>query len=137
MKIPITRRLLKTTGKTLSVAVMLLLYVTGSIQTGYLHQLLHPGEIALNHSPKLEQDPCHRSMYHGLDTGCRHEFHLEKKHSCTFVHAVTHSDPVLFDTCHGEAFLASPPRVLASDSLKAILVKYTVLTRGPPAELHV
>ncbi|MGC3943550.1 MAG: hypothetical protein QM762_03275 [Chryseolinea sp.] len=121
----------------LSISAMLSLYIIGSTQTGYLHQLLHPEEATAAHTKKQEQDPCHRSMYHGMDSGCRHEFHLAKKHSCTFVHTLTHSDPALFDTCHAFSVPAGIAKVLLPESAQAIIVSYTFLTRGPPAELHV
>ncbi|MEJ1240795.1 hypothetical protein WBG78_21800 [Chryseolinea sp. T2] len=136
MKVLVSKRQIKNSLRMLSAAAMLLLYVIGTAQTGYLHQLLHPQEATASHSPKQEEDPCHRSMYHGVDTGCRHEFHLAKKHSCSFIHTLTHSDPALFDTSHG--FFTTPPisKVLLPDSLETVIVTYTFLTRGPPSELH-
>lgn len=131
------KRQLKTLAKLLGVALMLSLYAIGSTQTGYLHQLFHPDEIAATHSTKQEEDPCHRAMYHGMDTGCRHEFHLGKLHSCGISHTLTHSDLLLFDTDSGV------DRVLECHSIArpamgiAATITDSHFTRGPPIELHV
>jgi|GEM_PF-938017 hypothetical protein len=137
MSIPAPKRQVRGIARLLTVAAMLLLYLIGSTQSGYLHQLLHPQETAATHSTKQELDPCHRAMYHGVDSGCRHEFHLVKKHSCTFIHTLTHSDPALFDTCHGFSISIGRVLVLLSDSARPIIVTYTFLTRGPPVGLLV
>ena len=137
MKVLTIKRRIKNSLRMLGAVALLLLYVIGSAQTGYLHQLLHPQEAAATHSSKQEEDPCHRSMYHGVDTGCRHEFHLAKKHSCTFVHTLTPSDSALFDTCHGFFTARYISKVLLPDSLEKVIVTYTFLTRGARSELHV
>ena len=129
-------RQLKTLAKSMGAAALLLLYVMGSTQTGYLHQLFHPEEVASTHSLKQEEDPCHRALYHGMDTGCRHEVHLVKVHSCGMCHTLVHTDLLLFDTPASASIQEGRECIVRRKNCCTIDVTNTFLTRGPPAELH-
>jgi hypothetical protein len=127
---------LKTLARLLGASALLFLYAIGSTQTGYLHQLFHPEEISATHSVAQEQDPCHRSLYHGVDTGCRHEFHLAKMQSCGFCHTLVHADQIVFDTSTAVMSLSGTKPDVRIKGREAIFVGYTRLTRGPPTALH-
>ena len=117
----------------LAACALLLLYGAGSTQTGYLHQLFHPDEIATVHSAKEELDPCHQSIYHGSVKGCRHDFHMTKVPSCGLVHTISQS--------HLHFFFAQPSRVVIlkagppvqSDQGRVLPLLETVFLRGPPS----
>ena len=131
------KRRLRNLARLLAVIALLSLYGMGSTQTGYLHQLFHPEEVATAHTTTQEQDPCHRALYHGKDTGCRHEFHLVKVHSCGLCHTLAHSDIALFEAASGPT-IASERRCLTQPTNQSVItVIDSHLTRGPPAELHV
>jgi len=130
------KRPLKTLARMLGALALFVLYGIGSTQTGYLHQLFHPEEVTAVHTIAQEQDPCHRSLYHGVDTGCRHEFHLAKMQSCGLFHTLVHADQILFEsstlTSHG-ACLA--PEISIREGIASIIA-ISRLTRGPPVGLH-
>jgi hypothetical protein len=129
-------RQLKALARSVSAAALLLLYVMGSTQTGYLHQLFHPEEVAATHSLKQEEDPCHRALYHGRDTGCRHEVHLIKVHSCGLSHTLAHTDLLLFESPSSTSIQAGRECIVPRKNCCTIGITNTFLTRGPPAELH-
>ena len=131
------KRRLHKLARLLGVIALLSLYGIGSTQTGYLHQLFHPEEVATAHSTTQEQDPCHRALYHGMDTGCRHEFHLVKVHSCGLFHTLAHSDIALFDTASGVSIVTKRASLTQPTNQSVVTVTDSHLTRGPPVELHV
>jgi hypothetical protein len=83
--------------RALSAAFLLSLYVGGNTQVGFIHELLHTEE-ATNHSDIQEQNPCHRSIYHGEASGCKHQYHLVKVNTCSFCHMLTPIDEVMFSS---------------------------------------
>jgi hypothetical protein len=129
-------RQFKALAMSFGAAALLLLYVMGSAQTGYLHQLFHPAEVAATHSVKQEEDPCHRALYHGMDRGCRHEVHLVKVHSCGLCHTLVHTELLLFDAPASTSIQVGRECIVRPKNCCTIDVTNTFLTRGPPAELH-
>jgi hypothetical protein len=135
-KILMGKRQLTALVKLLGASALLLLYAIGSTQTGFLHQLFHPDEVAAIHSPKQEENPCHRALYHGMDTGCRHEFHLVKVHSCGLCHTLVHTEMLLFDGHAGGPTRRVSELVERLRSRCTTDITNAFLTRGPPVELH-
>ncbi|HTF20519.1 MAG TPA: hypothetical protein VK658_20745 [Chryseolinea sp.] len=129
-------RQLKALARWLGAVAMLSLYAIGSTQTGYLHQLFHPDEVAATHSPQLEEDPCHRALYHGMDIGCRHKVHLVKVHSCGLCHMLVHSDLLLFETPASTPTHTGREIIARLKNCCTIDVTRNFHTRGPPVELH-
>lgn len=124
---------LKVIGRLLGAVMLFVLYGMGSTQTDYLHQLFHPDEIAAAHTPVEEEDPCHRAIYHGVDTACEHEYHVVKLSSCSCFHTLTHSDPLLFNTpfCSGVEALTSCVLYISQDHSGSYYGN--LFLRGPPA----
>ena len=129
-------RQLKALARSVGAAALLLLYVMGSTQTGYLHQLFHPEEVAAPHSLKQEEDPCHRTLYHGMDTGCRHEVHLVKVHSCGLSHTLVQTELLIFESPASTSIQAGRECIVPRKNCCTIDITNTFLTRGPPAELR-
>lgn len=135
-KIRIAVRRSKTLIRLTGIAFLLMFYAAGVTQTGFLHQLFHPGEMAVSHSVKQEKDPCHRALFHGADNGCRHEFHLVKVHSCGLCHTLAHSDLLLFDPAFTGSPVGSDKWIALSSGRCHVDVYHSFLTRGPPAALR-
>ena len=132
MTIRITARTRNRVARWLAAVTLLLLYGVGSTQTGYLHQLFHPDELAAIHSRVQEQDPCHRALFHGIGVGCRHEFHLVKVSSCGLFHTISHNDVQLSfaPPVMGTVAEAAPSNL--SDQGHSRLILKAVFLRGPP-----
>lgn len=115
--------------------LLMLLYAGGSTQTGYLHQLFHPDEVAEIHTPKQEGDPCHRSLFHGVTNGCDHEFHVVKISSCGLVHIIGQSH-LLFSFAQpgGYPFPITPDDSFSNQDEYQSNYQ-TVCLRGPPATI--
>ncbi|MEO5979279.1 MAG: hypothetical protein ABIS36_05500 [Chryseolinea sp.] len=78
----------------ISIAGLLILYLGGNTQIGFLHQLVHPDELADTHTAVQEKNACHRALFHGEASACNHEFHLGKANACNLSHTLTHSDQI-------------------------------------------
>ena len=60
-------------------AFLLFLYITGTISTDLVHQIIHSHADVELHSALNEKDPCHKVIYHHeKDNGCKHTSHLNK-----------------------------------------------------------
>lgn len=115
---------------------LMLLYGAGSTQTGYLHQLFHPDEVAEIHTPKQESDPCHRSLFHGVADACDHEFHVVKVSSCGLVHIIGQSH-LLFSFGHpGDGPFPIATCTSFSDQGEYQSTPHTLCLRGPPATIR-
>jgi hypothetical protein len=71
-----------------SAVFLLLLYFAGNVQFETFHDVFHSVEQSL-HTPEQEEDPCHRAIYHEVESeGCDHETHLTAVEQCPLCHVV-------------------------------------------------
>ncbi|MEJ7646375.1 MAG: hypothetical protein WKF87_17390 [Chryseolinea sp.] len=116
----------------LCVAVLLLFYLAGNTPFTFIHQLVHPDELQHAHSATDEIDPCHRTIYHGGEKGCNHEFHIEKVSGCSLFHTVVYTDQICFESCQSNfirpvlSFHVDVTTDASGD------VGFSFLSRGPP-----
>jgi hypothetical protein len=81
--------------RTISISLLLLLYVVGNVQIESIHQVFHSFETAL-HSTDQEKDPCHRAIYHeATDDGCDHSTHFTAVKNCPLCHVVPVNESLL------------------------------------------
>ena len=72
----------------LSATFLLLLYFAGNVQFETLHDVVHSLEQSL-HTPEQEEDPCHRAIYHEVESeGCDHKTHFTAVDQCPLCHVV-------------------------------------------------
>ena len=72
----------------LSAIFLLLLYFAGNVQLESFHDAIHCLEQSL-HTPEHEEDPCHRAIYHEVESdGCDHETHFTAIEQCPLCHVV-------------------------------------------------
>ena len=129
----ITMKHIKGLSKALSTALLLLIYLGSVAQIDALHELIHPEEIAITHSPSQEKSACHRALYHGQKSGCSHEFHLVKISSCSLSHTLVNSDQLVF-IAEGRLYHCLSSELLSSSGSDHITAIHSILlSRGPPA----
>lgn len=84
--------------RTISISLLLLLYIAGNVQIESIHQVFHSLETAL-HSTDQEKDPCHRAIYHeATDDGCDHSTHFTGVKNCPLCHVVPVNESLLVDS---------------------------------------
>ena len=69
-------------------------YVLGAIEFQGIHAAFH----SETHSKQVEENPCHRSVYHRDINACKHSFHLTEQKQCLLCHLVSHSDELSVET---------------------------------------
>lgn len=81
--------------RTISISLLLLLYVLGNVQIESIHQVFHALETSL-HSSDQEKDPCHRAIYHeATSDGCDHSTHFTAIKNCPLCHVVPINEQLL------------------------------------------
>ena len=81
--------------RTISISLLLLLYVLGNVQIESIHQVFHVLETSL-HSSDQEKDPCHRAIYHEATSGgCDHNTHFTAVKNCPLCHVVPVNEQLL------------------------------------------
>lgn len=118
--------------KSLSAVLLLCLYIGGNTHLGMFHRFFHKDEAA-NHTSVQEKNPCHRSIYHGQNSGCKHEFHLVKITTCLLCHTLCHVDQIVFNTTAKTAVRCEPRRFDFSDQIFPDSIRSLFSSRGPPA----
>lgn len=115
--------------KTLSVILLLALYIGGNTSYG----LFHGHDSFQSHSVEKENDPCHRAIYHfEKENGCKHQSHFSKNEKCCECHLLCHSDQLIIRT-------SSTP-FLNTDSIIRVVLTFSHLegiflyhpSRAPP-----
>ncbi len=119
--------------RTLFVSGLLLFYLAGNTPFTFIHQVIHPDEVSPSHSPSEEVDPCHRSIYHGDDKGCKHEFHVEKVSGCSLFHTVVYTDQIVFASGHSEVIHFAFSHRADFDTGVLAQLRFPFLSRGPPS----
>jgi len=89
----------KRAGKALTF-LLLLFYILLTAQVETLHKAFHDPGLIVSHSIEQERDPCHVAIYHNIDRGCDHDFHLTASDDCQICNFAIHGDqsPVTVDT---------------------------------------
>lgn len=114
---------------------LLFLYITGTIGTDFVHEIVHSHVNVELHSALNEKDPCHKAIYHHeKDNGCNHTTHLIKVEKCMHCH-------ILFHATDQVTLSASPSKLAFHDFVA--LTNFIPVTlsgntlqqslRGPPA----
>jgi hypothetical protein len=76
--------------------LLLILYLAGTSQLGFLYAFGHDHHVQISHSYKDEKDPCHRLIYHNdAEAGCDHEVHLTVSDKCYLCDFAIHPDKTL------------------------------------------
>lgn len=120
--------------KNLSAVLLLLLYIGGNTQLGVLHGLFHKDD-ATNHTSVQEENPCHRSIYHGQNSGCKHEFHLVKVSTCLLCHTLCSVDQIIFNTTAKIAACNEARSFDLADQIFPDSIDNIFSSRGPPASI--
>lgn len=114
-------------------AFLLLIYVWGAISVDVLHHSLHSHHKPEAHSSIIEQDPCHRAIFHG-DTkeGCHHKTHFTNAEKCKYSYVLFQAQQLLTPDNTGVAigedvlnFVTYQPSLVPSSTALPNL-------RGPP-----
>jgi hypothetical protein len=76
--------------------LLVVLYIVGTSQLGFLYALGHDHDVQISHSQKEEKDPCHRQIYHNdVEAGCDHDVHLTVINKCDLCDFAVHVDKTL------------------------------------------
>jgi len=117
---------------TLCVSALFLFYLAGNTPFTFIHQLVHPDELQHAHSSIEEIDPCHRTIYHGGDKGCNHEFHIEKVSGCSLYHTVVYTDEIFFAPSCSEFLRPALAYHVDCTADPEGEGRFSFLSRGPP-----
>lgn len=62
---------------------LIVLYLAGSLQLDSLHRLLHQHDEKSVHTEELEQNACHRTVFHqATQNACDHPTHISENKKC-------------------------------------------------------
>lgn len=76
--------------------LLLLLYLTGAVQVDVLHRWFHHDDPVVHYTPEMEQNPCHRSIYHHeSEPACNHQAHIQIDPTCALCGIVCHTPHLL------------------------------------------
>lgn len=122
-------------GKILT-ACFVMLYVGGTSHLEWIHSLTHQHDVIVSHSNDQENDPCHRSIYHGdIEHGCHHDSHLGASDKCQMCDMVCHADQIF--VVHADLLKGEFARTYFAffkqsiDSYSAVILS----SRAPPARV--
>lgn len=80
----------KTIGQvinSLSIIVLLFVYLTGTVEFSSFHSVLHPADEVGLHSESNESNACHQTIYHNVaGKNCEHTSHLAAAKKCPLCH---------------------------------------------------
>lgn len=81
-----SKKLNRMSCKAYLVFCLLLVYCFQCVSVEFLHELVHHHhETETAHTQELENDLCHRTIYHGeKNESCGHKSHLTKSTTCSF-----------------------------------------------------
>ena len=127
-----------TIWKTWAVLCLLLIYCLQFLSAEFLHNLLHQHpETAVAHSIKLEEDLCHRTIYHGeKNENCGHKAHVSKKIKCSFTHPSVVSKHLVSERFFPTSLTSSPDyHCIYVASVPSVTATH-LPARGPPSQTH-
>jgi hypothetical protein len=75
--------------KSLSGALLLLLYLAGTIGVEWLHEKIHDSVEAELHFPEAEQNTCHLALYNQA-ADCGHDQHITQDNDCDHCQILNH-----------------------------------------------
>ena len=76
--------------------LLLMLYLAGASQVGFLYAFGHDHAVTISHSYEEEKDPCHRLIYHNdAEAGCGHDVHVTVSDKCYLCDFAIHTDKTL------------------------------------------
>lgn len=82
--------------KPLMATSLAICYLIGSGNLEVFHKIFHEHESTELHTPEIENDLCHVSVYHqDRSDGCDHRTHLVKNSKCSLAHAYVQNLHVL------------------------------------------
>lgn len=110
-----------------------MIYTVGAISTDFVHHLVHDHSVPAWHAPALEEDPCHRSIFHHDNAhGCEHQAHFRNTEKCKYNHLVFQANQlVTSDTTTEQVFEACAGLSIFSFSFSET-GSQTRFLRGPP-----
>lgn len=96
--------------KLLSIIVLLLVYLIGTVEFTSFHSAIHPADEVGLHSESNESNACHQSIYHNV-TGknCEHPAHIVAIKKCSLCQLSIQSQDILFGTGSVEFTYFSAP----------------------------
>jgi len=69
--------------KHLCLSVLILSYLTGSLQIDSIHRLIHGHENSVAHTEESEKNACHRTVFHqATQNTCDHPTHISELKKC-------------------------------------------------------
>jgi hypothetical protein len=78
--------------KAWTASLLIFFYVFGSHIQNF-HEILHGEHVeSITHSPKQEEDPCHRNVFHHEENACEHTTHITTFEKCSLCEWSLHSD---------------------------------------------
>lgn len=117
----------------LCLSLLILLYLTGSLQIDSIHRLFHAHESSTIHSEESEKNACHRTVFHqATQNSCDHPTHISELKKCPWCNgylqvsdlpAGIFESPAFFP---GQDFFTSSVHNFSASDLAAFPI------RGPP-----
>lgn len=113
--------------------LLVLLYLAGSLQLDSLHRLFHQHDQSYAHTEELEQNACHRTVFHqATENTCDHPTHISEDKNCPWCNGSIHYETILSESQpHTDLIFAEI--ALSYTQPKPILPNLlTLSSRGPP-----
>ena len=75
---------------------LIFLYLTGSLQLDSVHRLIHDHDERSAHTEELEQNACHRTVFHqATQNTCDHPTHVSEDKKCLWCFGYVHHETIL------------------------------------------
>jgi hypothetical protein len=134
----ILQRMTATASKTISslkisaVMLLVIIYALGALRPESLHRLFHSHQNIEQHFAENEKDPCHRSIYHGGVTGCKHKAHVLQTSKCNYCDITSFTGHILVPDPETNYTRAIPAVFRYFDPHFSVAVTLNLSARAPP-----
>lgn len=117
------------------IGFLILLYLTGSLQLDSIHRLIHKHDDRSVHTIELEQNACHRSVFHqNTENSCNHPTHFSELKKCPWCFGSIQHESIL--TGSFALLEKSYPKKSFQHFQESLIVAetYSAGIRGPPTK---
>jgi len=116
--------------------VLILLYLAGSLQLDSIHRLIHAHDESISHSVEIEQNACHRTVFHqATQNTCDHPTHLSELKKCPWCFGSVHYETILSAQDYKNDFNLSAPVYTEIQDRKELKSANPHDSRGPPSKV--
>jgi hypothetical protein len=122
----------------LCLSLLILLYLTGSLQIDSIHRLFHAHENSAAHTEESEKNACHRTVFHqATQNTCDHPTHISELKKCPWCNGYLQFSDVLISTLEPLSFFPGQKFFTANsqNSSESDLAELPI--RGPPTAASV